>query len=220
MATNNDKTIILQRRSNISGSVPTTSTMKVGEIALNTYDGTAFIHKSGSAESIEQLVSTNSNTVGNINILGTGSFNELIVSNDVNVSGSVFVQYDIVGNGDLDILGSVTASTVTANYFFGDGSGLTNVAVTPANDYDFNTPNPSAGYVGYVTDGGDNYTVLPSSSSVQIQYQGTTFAKISKEQGFSGSLYGIGDVLAFSSSVAQQFADLQYSASNIDAGSW
>jgi hypothetical protein len=219
MAQNNDKTIILQRRSGISGSVPTTSTLKVGEIGLNTYDGTAFIHKSGSAESIEQLVSTNSNTIGDINILGTGSFGEVTVINDVNISGSIYVTGDIVGNADLDILGSVTASIFTGS-FYGDGSGLTGVAVTPANEYDFNTPNPSSGFVGYVRDGGANYMVLPTSESVEIQYQGTLIAKISREQGFSGSLYGIGDVLAFSGSIATRISNLEASSSLVDAGTW
>jgi len=53
------------------------------------------------------------------------------------------------------------------------------------------------------------------STSVDIQYGGTTFAKITKELGFSGSLYGIGDVLAFSGSVASRLVALEYGS---DAG--
>jgi len=208
MAQNTDKTIILQRRSNISGSMPTTSTMKVGEIALNTYDGTAFIYKSGSSESIEQLVSTNSNTVGNINILGTGSFGEVSVANDVNISGSIYIQHDIVGNGDLDILGSVTASIFTGS-FKGDGSQLTNVVVSPANQFDFNEP-ANVGIIGFIEDSGSNYMIAPYSDEISIKYQGTEFAKITKNLGFSGSLYGIGDVLAFSGSVASRLTAVEY----------
>lgn len=36
------------RRSSVPGKVPTTSSLEFGEIALNTYDGLAFIKKSGS----------------------------------------------------------------------------------------------------------------------------------------------------------------------------
>jgi hypothetical protein len=188
--------------------MPTTSTMKVGEIALNTYDGTAFIYKSGSSESIEQLVSTNSNTVGNINILGTGSFGEVSVANDVNISGSIYIQHDIVGNGDLDILGSVTASIFTGS-FKGDGSQLTNVVVSPANQFDFNEP-ANVGIIGFIEDSGSNYMIAPYSDEISIKYQGTEFAKITKNLGFSGSLYGIGDVLAFSGSVASRLTAVEY----------
>mgnify|MGYP000872797414 CR=1 FL=1 len=183
MAQNNDKTIILQRRSAISGSRPTTSTLKLGEIGLNTYDGTAFLQKSGSVNTIEQIVVANSTTVGSINITQTGSFGELSVTNDINVSGDAYISGDIVGNGSIDILGSVTASVVSASFFVGDGSGLTNVVISDANNYDFNIT-PAAGMAGY----------------------------------FSGSVFGIGDVLAFSGSVADQIASLHVSASLLDAG--
>lgn len=203
---------ILQRRSNTSGSVPTTSSLFVGEIGLNTYDGKAFIHKSGSAESIEQLVVTNSETLGNINILGTGSFNELVVSQDINVTGSIFVGGDIVGQGDIDFGGSVTAS-----YFVGDGSKLTNIVVSAANNYDFNT-DPSAGFIGYLENSGSTiYNVTPTTSSIEFRKNGTKFAELTDTYGFSGSLYGIGDVLSFSSSVASRLTALE---DTIDAGSF
>ena len=203
---------ILQRRSNTSGSVPTTSSLFVGEIGLNTYDGKAFIHKSGSAESIEQLVVTNSETLGNINILGTGSFNELVVSQDINVTGSIFVGGDIVGQGDIDFAGSVTAS-----YFVGDGSKLTNIVVSAANNYDFNT-DPSAGFIGYLENSGSTiYNVTPTTSSIEFRKNGTKFAELTDTYGFSGSLYGIGDVLSFSSSVASRLTALE---DTIDAGSF
>ena len=61
---------ILLKRSGISGSIPTTASLEVGEIALNTYDGKAFLHKSGSAQSVEQFVVTNTTINGNISIDG------------------------------------------------------------------------------------------------------------------------------------------------------
>jgi hypothetical protein len=210
MALPNQK--ILQRRSNTSGSVPTTSSLFVGEIGLNTYDGKAYIHKSGSAESIEQLVVTNSETLGNINILGTGSFNEIVVSQDINVTGSVFVGGDIVGQGDIDFGGSVTASA-----FVGDGSKLTNIVISAANNYDFNT-DPSAGYVGYLENSGSTiYNITPTTASIEFRKNGSKFAEITDTLGFSGSLYGIGDVLAYSGSVASRLSALE---TTIDAGTF
>lgn len=203
---------ILQRRSGVSGSVPTTSTLFVGEIGLNTYDGKAYIHKSGSSESIEQLVTTNSQTVGNITVIGTGSFNELIVKQDLDVTGSIFVNGDVVGLGDIDFGGSVTAS-----YFVGDGSKLTGVVVSAANNYDFDT-DPTAGYIGYLENSGSHiHNITPTPTAIDIKYDGTKFAEISITNGYSGSLYGIGDVLAFSGSIASRLASLE---AGIDAGTF
>jgi hypothetical protein len=210
MAVPNQK--ILQRRSAVSGSVPTISTLFVGEIGLNTYDGKAYIHKSGSVDVIEQLVVTNSDTVGNINIIGTGSFNELVVRQDLDVTGSIYVNGDIVGLGDIDFAGSVTAS-----HFVGDGSKLTNVVISAANNYDFNT-DPSSGYVGYLENSGSTiYNITPTTASIEFRKNGSKFASITDTLGFSGSLYGIGDVLIFSSSVASR---LQAVESLIDAGTF
>ena len=47
------------KRSAVSGSVPTTSSLELGEIALNTYDGKVFMKKQvGATESIIELAST------------------------------------------------------------------------------------------------------------------------------------------------------------------
>ena len=103
------QTIVL-RRSAQPGKIPVTGSLNLGEVAINTYDGKLFFAKSGSIQSIEQIVTTNSITSGSINIIGTGSFSELIVARDIDVTGSIYVVNDIVGNGDLDVLGSVSGS--------------------------------------------------------------------------------------------------------------
>jgi hypothetical protein len=103
------QTIVL-RRSAQPGKIPDTGSLNLGELAINTYDGKLFFAKSGSTQSIEQIVTTNTITSGSINIGGTGSFGELIVTNDVQINNSLYVVSDIVGNGDLDVLGSVSGS--------------------------------------------------------------------------------------------------------------
>jgi hypothetical protein len=198
------------RRSGITGKTPTTSSMLVGEIALNTYDGKAFLYKSGSIESIEQLVTTNSDTTGSINILGTGSFGELNVTNDFNITGSIFVNGDIVGLGDIDFQGSVTAS-----YFVGNGSQLTGVTASMRpDDFDFNSE-PFAGTIGYIQGSGSLYKVATTSTAVEFRYNDEIRGTFDITNGFSGSLYGIGDVLAFSGSVASRLIAVEAGA---DAG--
>ena len=154
---------IILKRSALPGKVPDTGSLNLGEIALNTYDGRAFIHKSGSTESIEQIVVTNSTTTGSITITQTGSFGEINVTNDINVSGSVYVTHDIVANGDLDVLGAVSASIVSASMYYGDGSQLTGISAgatdseIPSNDWDYNLPDS-----GSLSDGNNistKYTV-------------------------------------------------------------
>jgi len=46
------------RRSAVPGKIPDTGSLELGEIALNTYDGKAFMKKSGSAG--EQIVTIGS----------------------------------------------------------------------------------------------------------------------------------------------------------------
>lgn len=209
---------ILLKRSGVAGKTPTTGSLSVGEIALNTYDGKVFLHKSGSAESIEQIVVTNSITTGSITLTQTGSFGEIVVTNDVNVAGGVYVTGDIVGNGDIDIAGAVSASIVSASVFIGSGAQLTGVTASMRpDDFDFNS-DPYAGTVGYIQGSGSLYKVATTNNAVEFRYNEELRGTFTTTNGFSGSLYGIGDVLSFSGSVATRLANLEASASLLDAG--
>jgi hypothetical protein len=189
---------ILLKRSGVAGKTPTTSSLSVGEIALNTYDGKVFLHKSGSAESIEQIVVTNSITTGSITLTQTGSFGEIVVTNDVNVAGGVYVTGDIVGNGDIDIAGAVSASIVSASVFIGSGAQLTGVTASMRpDDFDFNS-DPYTGTVGYIQGSGSLYKVATTNDAVEFRYNEEVRGTFTTTNGFSGSLYGIGDVLSFS----------------------
>jgi len=209
---------ILLKRSGVSGKTPTTSSLSVGEIAMNTYDGKVFLHKSGSSESIEQIVVANSITTGSITLTQTGSFGELVVNNDANVVGGVYVTGDIVGNGDIDIAGAVSASIVSASAFVGNGGGLTGVTASMRpDDFDFNSE-PFAGTIGYIQGSGSLYKVATTNNAVEFRYNDEIKGTFTNTNGFSGSLYGIGDILAFSGSVATRLANLEASASLLDAG--
>jgi len=60
------------RRSAVPGRIPTTSSLDFGEIALNTYDGLAFMKKSGSSG--EQIVTLGTGTSGSFTGSFSGSF--------------------------------------------------------------------------------------------------------------------------------------------------
>jgi hypothetical protein len=185
---------VLLRRSNLAGKVPTTDSLHVGEIGLNTYDGRAFMHKSGSTNEIVQLVVTGAEVTGSINILGTGSFGQLEINGNANFDGAVS--------------GNFTGS------FRGDGSNITGVTASMRpDDFDFNS-DPFAGTIGYIQGSGSLYKVASVSGAIEFRYNDIVFANMTTGSGFSGSVYGIGDVLSFSSSIYTQFA------AGPDAGVW
>jgi hypothetical protein len=102
---------IILKRSSLPGKVPDTGSLNVGEIAVNTYDGKMFIKRSGNLDSIEGIVVTNSITTGSISLTRTGSFGELIIAQDANITRDLYVTNDIIGAGDIDISGDITGSS-------------------------------------------------------------------------------------------------------------
>lgn len=173
MATNNPTSSILLKRSGVAGSVPTTASLQVGEIALNTYDGKAFLHKDGLTNEVVEIVVAGANVSGSINLTGA----------------------------------------VTASAFVGSGAGLTGVTASMRpDDFDFNSE-PFAGTIGYIQGSGSLYKVATTDNQIDFRYNDVTIATITSTNGFSGSLYGIGDVLAFSGSVAGRLYNLEISAS-------
>jgi hypothetical protein len=164
---------ILLKRSGVAGSVPTTTSLQVGEIALNTYDGKAFLHKSGSTDEVVEIVVAGATVTGSISLTGA----------------------------------------VTASAFAGYGGALTGVTASMRpDDFDFNS-DPFAGTIGYIQGSGSLYKVATTSGSIDFRYNDVTIATITAGAGFSGSLYGIGDVLAFSGSVHTRLFNLEISAS-------
>jgi hypothetical protein len=77
------------RRSAVPGRIPSTSSLDFGEIALNTYDGLAFIKKSGSAG--EEIVAIGANTTsitGSANYIPLFSGTTSLVTSSIYDSGS------------------------------------------------------------------------------------------------------------------------------------
>jgi len=157
---------ILLKRSGVSGSIPTTASIDLGELALNTYDGKAFMHKSGSTDEVVQFVVAGSQTTGSISVTGN----------------------------------------VTAANFVGSGAGLTGVTASMRpDDFDFNS-DPYAGTIGYIQASGSLYKVASTTGSIELRYNDVPFGTFTTS---STTLYGIGDVLAFSGSVATRLTDIE-----------
>ena len=120
--------IVQLKRSALSGKVPGTGSLNLGELAVNTYDGKIYFKKSGSIESVESVVTTNSVVTGSIRLEGTGSFGSLKVNDTLTVNhGETIISGSALVTSDLTILGAVNArqfniSVISSSVLFESGS--------------------------------------------------------------------------------------------------
>lgn len=106
---------IILKRSSLPGKVPDTGSLNVGEIAVNTYDGKLFIKRSGNTDSIQSIITTDSITTGSITLTQTGSFGEIVVTQDANLQRDVYVGRDVITIGDIDAGGDISGSGLQIN---------------------------------------------------------------------------------------------------------
>jgi hypothetical protein len=120
--------IVQLKRSALSGKVPDTGSLNLGELAVNTYDGKIYFKKSGSIESIESVVTTNSVITGSIRLEGTGSFGSLQVNDTLTVNHGISIISGSLGiTSDLTVLGQINArqfniSVISSSVLFESGS--------------------------------------------------------------------------------------------------
>jgi hypothetical protein len=116
------------KRSAQSGKVPDTGSLNLGELAINTYDGKIYFKKSGSVESVESVLTTNSVVTGSIRLEGTGSFGSLKVNDTLTINhGEAIISGSALVTSDLTILGAVNArqfniSVISSSVLFESGS--------------------------------------------------------------------------------------------------
>jgi hypothetical protein len=116
------------KRSAQTGKVPDTGSLNLGELAINTYDGKIYFKKSGSVESVESVLTTNSVVTGSIRLEGTGSFGSLKVNDTLTINhGEAIISGSALVTNDLTILGAVNArqfniSIISSSVLFESGS--------------------------------------------------------------------------------------------------
>ena len=112
--------VVKLKRTAVEGKVPNTSNIELGELAINTYDGRIFFEKDNGTATIQQVVTTNSQTTGSLNILGNvtasilfGTINSTngVVSGSSQLTASFDTRY-INTNGDGVISGSSQVSYI------------------------------------------------------------------------------------------------------------
>ena len=144
--------VIKLKRTAVQGKIPTTSNLDLGELAINTYDGRIFFEKDDGTPSIQEILTTDSDVTGSLNLNGALTASSLEIIGNANIAGnlvlggnitigdtatdSITVTADfssslIPDSGSTFDLGSITKpwNEVRAISFYGDGSGLTNLNV-------------------------------------------------------------------------------------------
>jgi hypothetical protein len=101
---------IILKRSGLAGKVPDTGSLNLGEVAINTYDGKVFFKRSGSVESIQEILTTNSTITGSLTLNGTGSFSSLKVNDTLTVNhGTTIISGSQLVTDELTVLGAINA---------------------------------------------------------------------------------------------------------------
>jgi hypothetical protein len=184
---------IILKRSALPGKVPDINSLNIGEMAINTYDGKVFMKRSGSVESIETLVATNSITTGSITLTKTGSFGELVISQDANVQRDLFVVGDVVTDGDIDSGGDISGSGLQVNDTLNIVHGSFNLSASAAITGSLGITNDLT-VLGTVNARQFNISVI--SSSILFQSGSTKFGDTSDDvHQFTGSVSVTGSFL-------------------------
>jgi hypothetical protein len=130
--------IVQLKRSALSGKVPDTGSLNLGELALNTYDGKIFFRRSGSTDTVQEVITSNTINTGSVTITGTltaASFSGSIVATNGVISGSsqltLLNAFTASENSKFSTLGALTGSLATtgSNTFTGTQTFNTDITV-------------------------------------------------------------------------------------------
>jgi hypothetical protein len=144
--------VLKLKRTAVTGKTPTTSHLELGELAMNTFDGRIFLKKDNGTPIVTEILTTNTENFitgslllnGNLTLTGNATIGgNLTLGGNItigdNVADVVTVTAGFSGSLIPDAtsqydLGSITKKwnnlhvvSASADYFIGDGSGLTNV---------------------------------------------------------------------------------------------
>ena len=147
--------LVKLKRTAVEGKVPNTSNIELGELAINTYDGRIFFEKDNGTPTIQQVVTTNSQTTGSLNILGnvTASFfigngSQLTNLPAVDVSQVVTVTASFQETSSISVNHNFASRNVIVSVYDSSYSQLipTSVVLTDNNNVDITLSGPNSGF--------------------------------------------------------------------------
>ena len=169
--------VVKLKRSSVEGKVPTTSNLELGELSINTHDGRIFFEKNNGSDSIEHIITTNSQTTGSIEIVGN-----ITASGNISSSGTIHTS-NIESDSNLII----TSSNLT----LGTNQNITIVPKGNTTPITINHPmssiNNNRGVIKYKNDDVASHYIsdqyLLSQSNTLGVYKGVGVATISASIG-------------------------------------
>tara|TARA_B100000902_G_scaffold101910_1_gene104245 strand:+ start:35 stop:2182 length:2148 start_codon:yes stop_codon:yes gene_type:complete len=93
------------KRTAVQGKIPTTSNIELGELAMNTYDGRIFFEKNNGTPSVQEIITTDSEVTGSLNLNGA------VTASSLNITGNTTIGGDLTLEGQLTI-GDATTDSV------------------------------------------------------------------------------------------------------------
>ena len=148
--------VLKLKRSATAYKVPSTSDLLLGELAMNTNDGKIYFEKNDGSATVQTILTTDSQTTGSVDLTGAvtasyfkgdGSNITGLTSAAIDTVAGMTNNYVITATGanavtgesnlQFDGTGLAVTGAVTASYFKGDGSAVTNVEATDPNSVVF-----------------------------------------------------------------------------------
>ena len=144
--------VLKLKRTAVSGKIPTTSNLELGELAMNTFDGRIFLKKDSGTPIVTEILTTNTqnfitgslNLNGNLNLTGNATIDgNLTLGGNITIGDNVADVVTVTAGFSGSLIPDATSQydlgttskkwnnlhvvSASADYFIGDGSGLTNV---------------------------------------------------------------------------------------------
>jgi hypothetical protein len=179
---------IRQKRSLTPGSIPTTSSLQAGELAINVPDGRLFLRKSGSgSDTIQSAITTGAQNSGSVSL--TGSLSLFGTGSVFSVSGDIFeISSDIVEftgsfivTGSARVTGSLSVTNGITGSLQGTSSWATNVItasyVLQAVSSSFATSAANATTASYILNAVSSSFAATASSAENFLVRGTLTAQ-------------------------------------------
>lgn len=199
--------IIRLKRTSVEGSVPTTSDLSTGELAINVFDGKVFLRRSGSVDDVREVL-TNEFT-GSVDITGSLTATEFIGDGsgltNLTIAQSATVKQTFTGttwtvNHNLDTTNPIVQAYDSDDYQVIPQS----VRITDADNITITFPNSVTGYAvvakgGHIVSGSiDSDNIAGFDAAVKTRLDAETVISGSEQVTLSGDVTGT----AASSSIA------------------
>jgi len=195
--------IVQLKRSSLSGKVPGTGSLNLGELAINTYDGKIYLRRSGSTDTVQEVITTNVVNTGSIFL--TGAITASIAATNGVVSGSSQIigilsslnAFSASENNKSTTLGNLTASLATtgSNTFVGAqtfNNDITVLGAVNARQFNINVISSSVIYQSGSTKFGDTYDdIMQITGSLQVSGSQTITGSVN----ITGSIYVNGNAV-------------------------